>query len=176
MSSDLTREFLQQRRELFGFIRAFVHSTADADDIFQEVALVIIEKAKTDTEIHNFRAWSHEIARRKTLEFFRKQRHKKELRLPSEEMQGIIDDAYVKETPEEPGINAEHDALHDCLKSMSGKNRKLLSMRFMADKSYEEMAGLLKKTETAIRRASARARLALADCMQRKLGRAEVDR
>ncbi|MBN1671550.1 MAG: sigma-70 family RNA polymerase sigma factor [Kiritimatiellae bacterium] len=173
MATDVLTELLQYRAELFGFIRAIVHSTHDAEDLFQEVARVIVRKAETGIDVRDFRAWSKEIARRLVKAHFRTRQAHANVYLPSEEMVDLLGAVYTRFSPGTDRLSAEHDALHACLSELSRENRVLLHLRFFADQAYDAMARRLRRTEAAIRRATSRARLALVQCVRRRLQAAE---
>jgi RNA polymerase sigma-70 factor (ECF subfamily) len=170
MSKNLMKELLGHRRELFGFIRAMVHSSSDADDIFQEVALVVMEKEEQSEEIRNFRAWSFEIARRKTHEFFRTERGKDRKQMPTEEMESLIADIYTHYSPPDHQRDEEHEALRSCMEKLRDKHRNLMRMRFIEDMSYEEISEVTRKSGEALRKAVSRIRKSLVSCIERVLG------
>jgi RNA polymerase sigma-70 factor, ECF subfamily len=173
MTEDALQQLLQYRRELFGFIRAIVRSTHDAEDLFQEVAKVIVEKAGQGEEIRDFRAWSKEIARRIVKNHFRQAQARKDRFLPVDEMAELAGDVYGKYSPTGEELSDEYDALHQCMEGIPEHASQMVRMRFLLDYGYDEIAKRLQRSETAIRRAVARSRLALMECVKRRLGVAE---
>jgi len=88
-NESLVQELLTYRAELFGFIRALLRNTHDAEDLFQEVSAVVLREASASGEpIRDFRAWVKEVARRKALEHYRARRACRAAGLPVEEMAG----------------------------------------------------------------------------------------
>ncbi|MFC1479312.1 sigma-70 family RNA polymerase sigma factor [Planctomycetota bacterium] len=170
MNKNLMKELLAHRRELFGFIRAMVLSSTDADDIFQEVALVVMEKEEKSEEIRNFRAWSFEIARRKIHEFFRTERGKGREQMPTMEMESLIADIYTNYSPPDYKKDEEHEALRACMGKLREKHRNLLRMRFIENMSYEEISNITRKSGEALRQALSRIRKSLVSCIERVLG------
>jgi len=166
MSKNLMKELLKHRRELFGLIRAMVHSSSDADDIFQEVALVVMEKEEQGEEIRNFRAWSFEIARRKMHEFFRREKE----RIPSPEMESLIANIYTQYSPSDHRQDDEREALRVCMGKLKKKHRDLIKMRFVEDMSYKDISTETRKSGQALRKALSRIRQSLASCIERVLG------
>jgi len=161
---------LQFRAELFGFIRAIVRNTQEAEDLFQDVAAVIVRKAGEGIEVANFRAWSKEIARRHIMAHYRKRKAHPNVNMPAEEMAELVCDTYEHDSASAAQLVEEHDALLQCLDGMPPRTRTLLKLRFWRDKSYDEIAGAVKKSEDAVRRATSRARLVLAECVRKRLG------
>ena len=68
--------FLEQRDRLFAYIFALVRHMADAEDLFQEVSLVIMKKGQEGVDVENFGAWSREIARRTILNHWKTKKRK----------------------------------------------------------------------------------------------------
>jgi RNA polymerase sigma-70 factor (ECF subfamily) len=158
---------LQNRWELYGFIRALVRNTHDAEDVFQEVAATVVKKAQQGTEIRDFRAWSHEVARMCVLAHFR--RRGSRAKAPVEEMRLLVEELTLDPAHGPETSLAESEALWRCLEKLPARSRALLEMRFVADRSYEEIARDLRASVAAVRRAAARARLALLSCVERRL-------
>ena len=169
---ELLNQLLKFRGELIGYIRSIVRDPHDAEDLFQEVAAIIVKKSETDIDVQYFRAWSKEIARRQVLQFYRER--KGDLHLPTEEMLDVVSCAYKNENPDHGELEEEKEALRDCMKSLPGKITSLLDLRFMKGVAFLEIAKQFEKTESAVRRAVSRARLVLLECVQGKLGTAAV--
>jgi DNA-directed RNA polymerase specialized sigma24 family protein len=99
MARDALKEFLTYRSELFGFIRAVFRNTHDAEDVFQEVACVVLEKPAEAAQVLDFRAWIKEVARRQVLQHFRMLRARKTAGVPTEEMAELAAAVYLKHSP-----------------------------------------------------------------------------
>ena len=72
VQKELVRKFLENRETILGFIFALTRDHAAAEEVFQEVALVILEEAGKEAAIGNFLAWAREVARRRARDYFRK--------------------------------------------------------------------------------------------------------
>ena len=70
MANDNLKNLLAYRWELFGFIMSLVRRTDAAEDIFQEVAAVVVERAAGAEPIRDFKAWAREVAHRQVLKHF----------------------------------------------------------------------------------------------------------
>jgi RNA polymerase sigma-70 factor (ECF subfamily) len=173
MAHDVLKEFLKYRSELFGFVRAIVRNTHDAEDLFQEVARIILEKSSEGTEVLDFRAWAKEIARRQVLQHYRTLRARRAAAVPTEEMADLVSEVYMKHSPAAGDLTEEVDALRECMGKMPQKNVELIRQRFAMDQGYDAIARAVQGSETAIRRMVSRLRLLLMDCVRRRLGLAE---
>jgi RNA polymerase sigma-70 factor (ECF subfamily) len=173
MARDVLKELLSGRSELFGFIRAILRNTHDAEDVFQEVARIVLEKSAEASQTADFRAWVKEIARRQVLQHYRTLRSRKAAGVPTEEMAELASAVYLKHTPSGGDLTEEMDALRDCMGRMAEENVQLIRRRYALDEDYEAIARAARKSEAAIRRMVARLRLLLMDCVRRRLGLAE---
>jgi len=168
MANDNLKALLAYRWELFGFIMSLVRRTDVAEDIFQEVAAVVVERGSGAEPLRDFRAWAREVAHRQVLKHFRDDPARRSVPLP--EMVEAAAQAYAEESPD---ADAEHDALRECLQEMPAKTAELLRQRFVSDRDYDEISRLARASEAAVRRAVARARQALLACVRRRLKLAE---
>jgi RNA polymerase sigma-70 factor (ECF subfamily) len=171
MAEDVFRLLLQHRFELYAFIRAAVHNDADAEDLFQEVASVVVKNAAELPKVRDFRSWTREIARRTLLHHLRRKRTAA-VPVPSEEIVELLADVAAEHAPAPAAAQEELEAMRACLERMPERLRRLLHLRFVADESYEEIARMVASSSAAVRRAAARARLALLGCTERRLRRA----
>ena len=173
MANDVLKELLGFRSELFGFIRAILRNTHDAEDLFQEVVRIILEKAAEGAEVQDFRAWAKEIARRQALQHWRLVRARKAVSMPTEEMAELVGEIYMKHSPVPADLSDEQDALRECLGRMPERNAQLFRLRYVSDQGYEAIARAVQGSEAAIRRMISRVRVLLVECVRRRLGLAE---
>jgi len=170
MAHDVLKEFLAFRSELFGFIRAVFRNTHDAEDVFQEVARIVLEKTGEGAQVLDVRAWVKEIARRQVLQRFRSLRARKTSGVPTEEMAELAAAVYLRHSPSPNDLTDELDALRECLGRMPEPNARLIRRRYAEDEEYDALARAVRKSEAAVRRLVARLRLMLMDCVRRRLG------
>jgi RNA polymerase sigma-70 factor, ECF subfamily len=165
---------LKHRWELFGFIQALVRSPQDAEDVFQEMAVVIMRKVANEG-IHDFRAWSKGVARLCVLEHLRRKRSEGVTLLPTDEMVALVTDVHMADSAAELDFATEYEALRTCMGKLPERTRTLLRRRFVQGRPYEEIAQTAGGSVGAVRRAVARARLALLACVERHLRRATAE-
>ncbi len=170
MQEEVLQELLSRRTELFGFIRALVRNTHDAEDIFQEVSMAVLKQAERGEAINDFEKWSKQVARNCVLKHFRNKRSRRTRLLPAPEMVDLLDHVYLTNTPGHDDLTNQTDALFFCLKAMPEKSASIVQLRYAEDRSYPEIASRIRSSEQAVRRAVSRARLALMDCVKRRLG------
>jgi RNA polymerase sigma-70 factor (ECF subfamily) len=166
---DLVNQFLENRDPILGFIVALTRDYDVAEEIFQEVAKVILEEAKKSISVSHFMPWAREIARRRVSEFYRKQtrRHAVEKAAPS--MEEVICQAF---TENEKTLEISHlrmKALMDCLRALPDRSRKLVEGFYRQGQSIRDLAGNRGWTEPSVKNALWRTRKALAECIRNKL-------
>ena len=58
------QQYLQLRSEFMGYLYAITRDAELAEEVYQNSAVVVIEKTNSDEEIRDFRAWAKEVIRR----------------------------------------------------------------------------------------------------------------
>jgi len=166
----LLQQLLTHRSEIFAFIRSLVRNTHDAEDLFQEVALVVVRTgAQREADIGNFRAWAKTVALHKVQRFFRERQKARSRQLPVQEMVELAEEAFRDHSPPVHELEGQQEALRNCMEQLPEPLRDAIRLRFSEDREYQEIAGVLSRTEAATRRLVARTRLVLLNCMQGRL-------
>jgi len=162
----LTQALLQYRGMLYGFIYALVRDAVVAEEIFQEVAVVAIEKdRRADELIREPAQWLKEVIRRTVKAGYRT----KQGRLIG------VDPDYLEQVAQgldtEAGDTEERlAALGGCLEHVSEPNRDLLRRRYVLGQRYEQIGKETQKTVGALRALVHRVQRQLADCVEQRLG------
>jgi RNA polymerase sigma-70 factor (ECF subfamily) len=159
------REFVKHRSNLFAFILSVVRDFAFAEEVLQEVAVVVCDQWEDFRPGTNFGAWAARIARNKVFNLNRTSR--RELLLSPEAIQGI------ERAAEEQAESSSLDAVRNCLEGVADRAREVLSLRYREGLSGAEIARRTRSTVTAVHMALSRARTALSRCVQARLAREE---
>ena len=162
---DILREFVKNRSNLLAFILSIVRDFAFAEEILQEVAVVVCDQWEDFKPGTNFGAWAAQIARNKIFNLNRVSR--RELLLSPEAIAGI--ERAVEVEPEASSL----DAVRKCLETVTDRIRSVLAMRYREGLSGAEIARRTQSTVTAVHMALSRARTALARCVEARLAREE---
>jgi len=167
MDRHLLQTLIKHESELKGFMYSFLRSGQDAEDLFQEVAMVVVEKNPDPGVIKDPYPWIREIARRTVLAHLRAKKRK----APTAEMERILTNSFfpAEQEESEEELFREREALRDCLRRMRPHHRELVHERFVLGRSLGEMAKLRSKQEGALRRMVSRVRQALFACVRREL-------
>ena len=158
----VARELLRNRESLFAFILALVRDFNEAEELFQEISLRILERAGDFEPGTSFGAWAREFARR-TLRETRRLRGR--LLLTDKALEGVaagfasIDDSVL----------LRKQALDHCLGRLDGAARQLVDLRYGQGLSMETVGGRMSRSSGAVQVALSRLRSRLADCVRSRL-------
>lgn len=160
------RRFTAHEPALRAYVRRLVPTRPDADDIMQEVSVVLWEKFTRFQEDGNFKAWAFGVARFEVLAWLR---DKGRDRL-------VLDEAVValladEAEEEEPRLASQRAALEDCMAKVEPGQRTLLMQAYGEDASIQEVATHSGRTVAGFYQWLHRMRKRLLDCVRRSLTR-----
>lgn len=167
----LVRELLDNRDVLLGFIFALTRDYNVSEEIFQEVAVAVIEEAGRGTAVAHFMPWAREIARRRIADHYRKCARRATVEQVSGTMAEAVGQAFAENdrSAEDNGLRLQY--LLECLKRLSGRSRDVIEGYYYDRKCLRDIASTLGWKENSVKVALARARKVLADCVHGKLHR-----
>ena len=163
------RDFMAHRSKLFGFILSITGDFHAAEDIFQEVSVIVFKKAGDFTPGTDLGAWLREIARRKVYEHRRKVAR---TGLPLDD--DVLDALESAFGDTGDSWEEEKQALRGCLDNLQKDQRSMISMRYEKALPLKRIAELSRKTAGAVQVALSRLRGILLDCMKRFLAAEDV--
>ncbi|MBI3858312.1 MAG: sigma-70 family RNA polymerase sigma factor, partial [Planctomycetes bacterium] len=132
----ITRDFLQNRQALLGYLFALTRDQLVAEEVFQEVALAILEEASSGRQVDPFLPWAREVARRRVLEYYRKS-----ARAPlSESMIDLVGRSFQEneEAPEQDSRRLV--SLRECLQKLPDRARQAIDLRYNVRLGIEAIA------------------------------------
>ena len=157
--------FLRHQARVYSYIRSMVLHRADAQEIMQEVALVLWRRFDEFEPGSHFDRWACRVAFHQVRYFFQK-KHRHGLVFSSELMETIADDAAAV------GRNLDpfRDALEECVGQLPPHDRDLLHRRYKEDATNRTVARDVGRSESAVSRALSRIYESLLHCIQGKTG------
>ena len=161
---EFLRHFTTHEPAVRAFIRRLVPSRADADDILQEIAIVLWEKFAEFRPDGDFRAWAFGIARFKVLSWLR-DRGRDRLVLDSDVI-GLIAEESL---PLESRLEQQRVALETCFEKMPTKERDLLVRAYERNAKIQEVALTSGRSVGGFYQWLHRRRKILQDCITRAL-------
>jgi RNA polymerase sigma-70 factor, ECF subfamily len=165
----LVRQLLENRDALLGFILALTRDYAAAEEIFQETSLAILEEAREKPAIDNFMAWARAIARRRVAEYYRKASRRAGIEQLSAGMAEMIAQAFAENTATPEHLQIRMQFLLECLNRLTGRSQEVIAKFYQGRQSLKDIAAAMNWQPDSVKVALARARKALADCIQVKL-------
>lgn len=156
--------FVKHQSRVKAYILSLQPNFSEAEDILQDVFLVLTRKAKDFQEGSNFMAWVVTIARFKVLEALR-HRRAGELVLSEETVEILAAD-----WPAEEGENeARFAALRVCLERLAPRSQEVIRLRYFGERGPGEIARLLGWSPNSVNVALSKARQFMHDCVARRL-------
>lgn len=162
--SDFMRLLFASEQRIRAYIRVLVMNRDEAEDIFQEVCVTLLEKYDPRHPKDDFTAWSCRVASFKVMEL--RQKHKRNrLRFSDETVRVLVDEAVgvVEE------VNDRQEALRKCLAEILPANRQLIASRYMRHESIEAISSRLGRSVQAVYKVLSRVRKSLHDCIESRL-------
>lgn len=160
---------------LQGFVAAFVHNDADADDVCQITLSAAWEQfERYDPDRSSFAAWLRGIARHKVVDLYRSnEAYRRHAKLVTPKTMQRIEEEFAGLIGERrDGIDwtSLSSILRACLSRLTRKQRDLVRQRYFEGKSCGAIASSLKKKLNTVQVGLQRARAALRECIASKLG------
>ncbi len=167
MRHELVKLFLENRDAILGFIIALTRDYATAEDVFQEVALAVMDQAAKEPQINNFMPWVREIARRKVGEHYRKSARQNGVERASGSMADIIAQAFAENEVSGEENLLRMSYLRACIGKLSTRSQQLIEAFYGNEKPVRDIAKSISWTEESVRVALTRSRKALAECVRK---------
>ena len=158
------RAFTTHEPAVRAFVRRLVPTRADADDVLQEVSIVLWEKFEEFREGEDFKAWAFGIARYKVLSWLRDKGRDK-LVLNSEVVELIANESLR----DEPHLLKQRMFLEACLEKVPKAERNLLAQAYQSDAKIQDIAETSGRSVGGFYQWLYRMRQILLECIQRTM-------
>jgi RNA polymerase sigma-70 factor (ECF subfamily) len=166
--TELHRRFLPRfalcESALRSFIRRLVPAPSDADDVMQEVCVVLWEKFGSFDEKADFRAWAFGVARFEVLAWLR-DKGRDRLVLDEEVVLQLAEEAESFE----PALCRQREALEGCIQKVPPEQRSLLIQAYQTETQIHQVARQSGRTVPGFYQWLHRIRKMLLDCIQTTL-------
>ena len=158
------RAFTTHEPTVRAFVRRLVPTRADADDILQEVSIVLWEKFDEFRPGADFRAWACGIARYKVLAWLR-DKGRERLVLNSEVVELIANESQQAESQ----LEQQRLALESCFEKIPAEQRDLLAKAYRRDVKIQDVAACSGRSVGGFYQWLHRLRRLLLECIGREL-------
>jgi RNA polymerase sigma-70 factor (ECF subfamily) len=167
----LIQQFVRDRGQHLGFLRVICRDPDLAEDLFQELSVVVIEKIPAFDPERDFGAWVRGIARnlhRRALESRRDRGRDQVVYNPA--LVDAVLAAYESRAAAEREEKKDHaQRLQRCLAQLPPHHRELMRDRYESNQPIPRIAEIHRRTVSAVETALSRIRAALLECVQRSL-------
>jgi len=158
--------FIKHANGLRGLIGALFPDLDLADDVLQEVFVVVTEKAATFRADGDFRGWAYGIAKRKALEHARRYSSKRKVGVFAPETLELL----CESKPEDESDDGEvRTRLNRCLGKLTPTLREMVRLRYTENLSPANIATRMEWTSEAVYVALSRSRALLRKCLDAAL-------
>jgi len=166
LEETLVRNLLRHHRVLMGMFIALVGDAAAAEDLFQELAILMTRKRETLPEGGPFLAWARGIAVNLVRDHRKRLTRRKVLPLDDAALEAV---ASAFEEPADSPWDDRLDALRRCAEQLPERERALLRRRYEEDATPERIAREFDLARGAVDTRLYRLRRTLHDCVELKL-------
>ncbi|HEX5471825.1 MAG TPA: sigma-70 family RNA polymerase sigma factor [Lacipirellulaceae bacterium] len=159
------RLFAQHDRWLFAYLVSLLGNAAHAEEVFQEVCVVLWREYETFQLGTDFVKWVSVIAHNQVHRFRRQQR-----RVGPQLSEAAVD-LLAQDAVERAGLlEWRRDALRQCLQKLPQKDRQLVQTCYSDSRiSFKRVAEALGRPANTVYKALNRIRKALYECIERTL-------
>ncbi len=152
-------------------VQAYAYSIVNdfhlAEDVYQEVSMIVASKWEEIPEGDAREYWLKEVIRRKALELRRRHRQRESL-LSAEALEQVAT-AFPADA-ESGAIGDLREAMARCLGRLGGDARTVVEARYAEDLDCATIAERVKRPIASVYTILKRARVALAECVERAHG------
>ena len=163
-SNEIVRALIRDRARLLGYIWAIVRDTHVADDLFQDVTVLAMERATEIKDEQHLALWARRAARLKALEALRK-RSRRPVPLDGDVIE-LLEAEWDGDDPHGTGEDIEH--LRACMAKLSPHARAIIGLRYAEEVSGARVAEVMQVKVESVYVALARIHRTLADCIRRR--------
>jgi RNA polymerase sigma-70 factor, ECF subfamily len=153
------------RSRLFGHLLALVQNLADAEDLYQQTALLLWEKFDQYHPGTDFGAWAVTVAHYQSLNFLRRQSRRKSL-FSEAALERL---AAVQMDLKTSGFSARSEALSTCIEALPARSKQMLRLRYQGDHSLQQIAEQEHRSVGSVYTAISRIRKALMSCIESRI-------
>ena len=164
----LTERFVQlyaaNHRRLFGYIMVLVHDRAAAEEVFQEMSLVLWREFPNYRPDGDFVRWANAMSLNQVRKFRRKRQRD---RLVFSEP--LFEELAREEAKMADELDARRAALAYCLMKLRSIDRQIVDLYYGARTTADDVAARVGRSVHTVYKTLQRVRRALFECIDRRL-------
>lgn len=155
------------QRRLYLLILAQLPTPAEAEEVLQDVNVILWRKADEFEAGTNFFAWAAQVARFEVLKCRRRYARSK-LRFSDEFIATVAEDVEERSDL----LEARRHALKHCLDKLKPNDRDLIDARYRDEGDAKDLAARLGRPANSVYQSIGRIRKTLLDCIERRVAAA----
>jgi len=163
-TAEFLRLFAANQARIFGYIFTLLPNWHDAEEVFQEMSVVLWRAFDDFQPGTDFRAWACKVGFHQVLSF-RKRSKRAALLLGAEALEVIARDTEKLS----PILDAQLLALAGCVEKLPRRTREILDRCYQQGTHTKDVAAELGRPAGTIYKALTRIRQSLYECVQRRL-------
>jgi RNA polymerase sigma-70 factor, ECF subfamily len=163
-NEEFVRLLLMYQKRVYGFILAMVPNYSDAEDIFQQVVMVMCRRFSEFQPGTNFLAWAIQIARYE-LYNVRKIQRRSLVHFSSDTMETLFEETCSRLSQ----IDQRVGLLEECLKKLGREDRGLVNRRYEQGMKIKDIADQLGQSVHILYKGFNRIHLFLRRCVNTQL-------
>jgi RNA polymerase sigma-70 factor (ECF subfamily) len=167
-------EILKAQRPLYVYVCSLLGNSQGADDLLQEVNLVLWRKMSEFDSQRNFMPWAYAIVRFQVLAHLKKVARQKRI-LSEAVLEQIAQRAENRALGRIDGMRDDRlsdsmEALENCLQKLPRRQREYIELRYRQNFSVKQIGESLTANENTVLTMLSRARISLSRCVRAALG------
>jgi len=155
---------LRHKSRIFGVAARFARDAAELEDICQDVFVQAYFKLRQYRRDSPFEHWVLRITTHKCYDYLRKRRRSGS----SISVDAMLESGHEPSAPEPPAPHPDLERLHAALAQLSPKERLVITLLELEERSIQEIAGLTGWSAGNVKIRAFRARAALRKLMENK--------
>lgn len=156
--------FTKYQRRLFLLILAQVHDPVDAEEVLQNVNVIIWKKSGQFQAGSNFIAWAATIANYEVLKF--RAKRSRERLVFSDEFLATVSAEAIERSDE---LERRRAALKDCIRKLRASDRDLIEQRYAPGETGKNLAEQIGRPSNSVYQSLGRIRRTLLECINRRM-------
>ena len=159
------RVLVSERAQVLAFLRCMVRNPDVAEDLFQNVCVLALEKREAIQDEHHLRKWMRTTGRLEAMNFVRR-RGNLQKSLDSGLLE-LLESSWDELDADDSALRAA--ALRDCMDQLPPPARELVRKRYFEGIRYPQIAASLGRSVESLYVTFRRIHVALADCVSKRL-------
>jgi len=156
--------FMRDRVRIYAFIHSLVHHSADAEDVFQKVSMVLWKKFHEFDRDRDFYSWACGVAFGTVQNFRRLAVHRK----------FTFDDDLIRDLAQQQADSSAESSqklelLNECIQHLGSRDGEILSMVYQHEWKISSVAESMNRSVQTIHNRLNLIRKSLLDCIRRKM-------